>query len=140
MKLQNNKNVSTTKACPASNSRHSIHWLASKQLFYSINKTDKLVLCPAVLQRTPRGQRSSKYENTQISRLGDHNVDRLPPLLFFLPGLPVSITQKISPKLGLANGSTRTIVGCQCSKDITLKSMPFQGCQLRISSNSSNVV
>ncbi len=38
-------------------------------------------------------------------------LDRLPPLLPFIPGLPVSMTLNKSPKRGLANESTGKIVG-----------------------------
>ncbi len=36
MKLQKEKNVSIPTACQANNSRHSINWLALKEIFYSI--------------------------------------------------------------------------------------------------------
>ncbi len=140
MKLQKKKNVSISIACHADNSRHSINWLALKELFYSIIKTDIPILCPAVFHPATRGKRPSKYEINQLFSVGDHTLDRLSPLLPLLPGLPVSITQNISPKLGLANGSTGTIVGYQFSKDATFKSLSFQGCPLRLSSKLPEIV
>ncbi len=121
--VQEEENVIFPVACQGNNSRHSINWLSMKELLNATKRKSTPILCSPVFDGAIRGKRPTKSELEQLLGLGDHKLNRLSPLLPMLPGLPVHITQNIAPKIGLANGSTGTIVGYQFPKGTIFKPM-----------------
>ncbi len=97
-------------------------------------------LRPAAFDGAIGGKRPMKSELEQLLGPGDHKPNRLSPLLPVLPGLPVHITQNIAPKLGVATGSTGTIVGCQFRKGTVFKPMYFQECPMRLASKPPEII
>ncbi len=84
-----------------------------KLSFVSLKLPYKTYKQTAILNRLIRFMMLS---SSTVFSVGEHTLDILSPLQPFLPGLPVFVTQNISPKLGLRSGSTRTIVAYQFQK------------------------
>lgn len=98
------------------------------------------IICPASFNATKRGTKATLEQMTELLALGDNKLQRLSPLLPIFPGMPVYITQNISPKLGLANGSTGKIVGCQFSDETVFSSTIIQDVAMKIASALPEVV
>ncbi len=97
-----------------------------KELHNAIDKQVAPILCPDMFNAATRGKTPTNSELEQLLSLGDHKLDKLSPLLPVLPGLPVHITQNIAPKLGLANGSTGTVVAINFQKIQHLRPCRFR--------------
>ena len=121
-------------ACQGNSSRHAINWIAIAELSRHTNTYCTPIICPALFEASKRGSKPTTNDVQQLLSLGDHELRRLTPLLPLFPGLPVHITQNISTKLGLANGSTGKIVGCQFSEDTTFSTVFVNGVRMQLSS------
>ncbi len=110
-------NARFTIACQWNNSKKSFNWLTIKELFYAIERKSSVILRPAEFNAATREKIPTTSEQEQLMSLGESKLDRLSPLLAVLPCLSAYITQNIDPRLGLATGSTGTIVGNQFPRD-----------------------
>ncbi len=98
------------------------------------------IICPAIFSAVRRGTNLTKKGLEKLLSLGDNKLDIMAPLLPLFPGLPVYITQNLSPKLGLANGSTGTVLGYQFAEDTVFKSAILHNCSVKISSKPPEIV
>ncbi len=104
-------------ASQGNSSRHSFYWLSIKELCKSIDKQFASILFSAVFNAAARGKKPINSE------LEQHKLDI--SMLQVIPGLPVHITKNIAPKLGLANGSTVTVIGYTFPKGAIFQPMSF---------------
>ena len=119
--------------CQGNQSRNAINWIAVLEKARDcIQKTP--IVCSAIFGASKRGSMPSTQEITQPLDLGDQNLSRLPPLLPLFEGLPVQITQNISTKLGLANGSTGKVTGYIFPEHTLFKHTSINGVMIKIPS------
>ena len=143
MQFQTNQEQGTIDfpiACEGNASRNSINWIALSEMARKSRTRELPIICPSIFSATKRGRVPTREEVAQLFSPGDHNLRRLPPLLPVFPGLPVNITQNITTKLGLANGSSGKIAGCQFSKDTTFYEIMLHGVKMKVCSQPPQVV
>ena len=113
-------------ACQVNKTRHSLNW---KSILQTKKKRENLgvVIVPALFSKSPRGKVLSRQDIESLYKLGDEMLERLPPLLPLYSGMPVTITQNINPSMGIANGSTGSIIGFKNFNTNTLSSIEIDG-------------